>query len=108
MAKLDLNDASISLRLEFPAARVIERDGERRYVKRPRTQSLVLGADAQTLSWSYVATDFPYLQPSRSAVAQALRLATGTDLLRTDVSGVRNVAGVRARFALVPWPRSRP
>jgi hypothetical protein len=82
---VNINDSSLALRIEFPAARVVERDEERNYVARPPTQSLVLGADAQTLSWSYVAADFPYLHPSESAAAAALRMATGTDMLRTQV-----------------------
>lgn len=81
----DINDASISLRLEFPAARVMERDDERNYITRRSTQSLVLGADAQTLSWSYASADFPYLYPSGSAAAKALKMATGSDPLKADV-----------------------
>jgi hypothetical protein len=82
---VDVNNASISLRLDFPAARVVQRDSERRLVHQPNKQSLVLGADAQTLSWSYVESDFPYLQPSSTAAAKALRMATGSDLLRAQV-----------------------
>ncbi len=81
----EINDSSISLRLEFPAARVIERDEERNYVGGRNTQSLILGADAQTLSWSFVGADFPYLHASESAAAKILRMATGGDPLRGDV-----------------------
>lgn len=82
---VEINDSSISLRLEFPAARVIELDDERNLVTQRRTQSLILGADAQTLSWSYALTDFPYLHASHSAVAKALKMATGSDPLRANV-----------------------
>ena len=69
----------------FPAARVIQRNADRTYVKRPRTNALILGADAQTLSWSYVMTDFPYLAHSGSAAATAIGAATGGDMLRSQV-----------------------
>jgi hypothetical protein len=81
----EINDASISLRFEFPASRVVQRDDERRLIGRGRTRALVLGADAQTLSWSYVLTDFPELHPSDSAAARAISAATGADLLRGHV-----------------------
>jgi competence protein ComEC len=89
---VDINDSSISIRIDFPAARVIQHDNERRLVSQPRKQSLVLGGDAQTLSWSYVETDFPYLQPSQSAAAKALKMATGSDLLRSQVLKVSHHA----------------
>jgi hypothetical protein len=85
---IEINDASISLRLEFPASRVIQLDEERNYIGSRSTQSLILGADAQTLSWSYALGDFPYLQPSQSAVSKALKMATGSDPLRGDVMKV--------------------
>jgi beta-lactamase superfamily II metal-dependent hydrolase len=89
---VEINDSSISLRIDYPAARVIQRDKDRRLVSQPRKQSLVLGGDAQTLSWSYVETDFPYLQPSQSAVAKELKMATGSDLLRSQVLKVSHHA----------------
>jgi beta-lactamase superfamily II metal-dependent hydrolase len=78
----EINDSSISLRVEYPASRVVERDNERRLIVRGRTTAMVLGADAQTLSWSYVAVDFPQLHTSHSAAAKAIKAATGVDLLR--------------------------
>lgn len=78
----EINDASISLRVEFPAARVIRRGAERVLVEEPNTMALILGADAQTLSWSYVLTDFPELHTSSSAAARAIKAATGTDPLK--------------------------
>jgi beta-lactamase superfamily II metal-dependent hydrolase len=89
---VEINDSSISIRLDYPAARVIQRDNQRHLVSQPRKQSLVLGGDAQTLSWSYVETDFPYLQPSQSDVAKELKMATGSDLLRSQVLKVSHHA----------------
>jgi hypothetical protein len=84
----EINDSSISIRVEFPASRVIQRNEARELVEDPTTMSLMLGADAQTLSWSYLLTDFPYLPRSDTAAAKAIRAATGGDLLRADVMKV--------------------
>lgn len=81
----NINDSSISIRVEFPATRVIKRGEERELIENPTTMSLILGADSQTLSWSYVLTDFPYLPDSSTAAAKAIKAATGGDLLRSDV-----------------------
>jgi hypothetical protein len=89
---VQINDSSISLRVEFPACRVLQLDGDRNYIGDRNTQALVLGADAQTLSWSYVLTDFPELVESKSAVAKALKAATGGDPLRADVLKVSHHA----------------
>ena len=82
---VNINNASIALKLEFPAARVEQRDDERRYLRLRRIQGLLLGADAQTASWGRVMTDFPELRPSESPVAKALRMALGADPLRAQV-----------------------
>lgn len=89
---VDINNSSISLRVEFPAARVVQRDNERRLVDAPNTQTLILGADTQTLSWAYAETDFPALAPSGSAAAAALKVATGSDFLRSQVLKVSHHA----------------
>jgi hypothetical protein len=90
---VEINDASVSLRLEFPASRVEQRDAERRYVGRTSTQALVLGGDAQTLSWSVVAADFPALGPDASAAARAAISDTcGPDALRATVLKVAHHA----------------
>jgi hypothetical protein len=79
---VDINNASISLRLEFPAARVLQRGSERELLDTKRsTNVLILGADAQTLSWSYVVEDFPELKPQPTAANRALRAANGADEL---------------------------
>jgi hypothetical protein len=84
----DINDASISIRVEFPTARVIQRTEARELVEEPTTMSLALGANAQTLSWSCVFTDFAYLPESSTAAAKAIKATTGTDLLTADVMKV--------------------
>jgi beta-lactamase superfamily II metal-dependent hydrolase len=91
----EVNDSSISLRLEFPAARVVERGAGRELIEQPRTMALILGADAQTLSWSYVLTDFPQLHSSDNAAAKAIRAATGSDPLTARVLKVSHHASKR-------------
>ena len=50
---VDLNDASISLKLEFPASRVEQRGAQRRYVGlRGKTRTFLLGADSLLASWA--------------------------------------------------------
>lgn len=89
---VEINDASLTLRFDYPASRVLQRDGARRLVGREHSVSLVLGADAQTDSWAQVVTDFPRLQSSGNAAAQAIRAAQGADLLRADVLKVSHHA----------------
>jgi beta-lactamase superfamily II metal-dependent hydrolase len=80
----ELNDSSISLRIEAPAIRVI-RDEHGQRVIRPDSSRIVLGADAQTLSWSFVLTEFPFLAASTTEQAKLLDVGSGTDVLRADV-----------------------
>jgi len=84
---VEINDSSISMRLEYPAARVVTHpNGQRNYAPNVNAARLVLGADAQTLSWSYVLTDFPSLMASESKTAKAIGAASGDwNLLRADV-----------------------
>jgi hypothetical protein len=89
---VEINNSSISLRVEFPATRVVQRDDDRSLLHNPNTHSLILGADAQTLSWSYADTDFPVLAASSSAAAKAIRAATGSDPLRSQVLKVSHHA----------------
>jgi hypothetical protein len=81
---VNVNNASLSLKLEFPASRVEQRDKERRLM-RPVTRSLILGADAQTLAWAQAAVDFPQLGPDRTLVAKVMDKAQGASPLRADV-----------------------
>jgi beta-lactamase superfamily II metal-dependent hydrolase len=78
---IDINNASIALKLDFPMARVIARANDRTYVRLPTTHTLILGADAQTLSWSQVLVDFPQLGPASTAVTTALRRSRGSEPL---------------------------
>jgi hypothetical protein len=79
------NNASISLKIEFPSSRVEQRDKERRYLRIRRPQALILGADAQTLSWAQVVVDFPELRPQDSPVANYLKMALGSNPLSATV-----------------------
>lgn len=83
---IELNDSSISLKVEFPARKVEVRNSERLIQDRVASRTLILGADAQTLSWSYVLTDFPFLKHSDTPAAKAISAATSDiDLLNADV-----------------------
>lgn len=79
------NNASVSLKIEFPATRVEQRDDERRYLRIRSPQGLILGADAQTLSWAQVVLDFPELRPQDSPVARFLRMALGSNPLSASI-----------------------
>jgi hypothetical protein len=89
---VEVNNASISLRVEFPATRVVQRADDRSLLDTPNTKSLILGADAQTLSWSYADTDFPVLAASDTAAAKAIKAATGSDPFRSQVLKVSHHA----------------
>src|SRR3954469_6950579 len=82
---VNVNNASIALKVEFPAARTYQRAADRTYLKLPTTQSLILGADSQTLSWSQAMVDFPQLDAVKTAVTTALRRANGTTPLDASV-----------------------
>lgn len=84
----EINDSSITLRIEFPAARVVLRGGGRELVEDPNTTALILGADAQTTSWAFVATDFPQLHTQDNDAAKAIKAARGSDALRAKVMKV--------------------
>src|SRR3954471_9108585 len=81
---VDANNSSIALKVEFPGRQVTMRNPDGSFV-RARRQSLILGADAQTLSWAQVEIDFPQLGPDTSIVAQALSKAQGFEPLNADV-----------------------
>jgi len=83
---IEINDSSIVLKVEFPAARVIERDEEERLpVELPTRTTLILGADAQTTSWSQVLVDFPQLGPEKTAVTEVLKAARGNEPLDAEI-----------------------
>jgi beta-lactamase superfamily II metal-dependent hydrolase len=96
---VDVNDSSIALRLEFPAARVAERlgelreDGNRDYLRLDSPWSLILGADAQTMSWAQMAVDFPQLHRlSDTPLYRELSAARGKDYLAAEVFKVSHHA----------------
>ena len=87
---VDVNNASISLRVATPAGRAKFVAGESWQLLEgvaERAQfSLVLGGDAQTEAWSHAMADFPGLVKSQSEVATAIGAATNDrDLLGADV-----------------------
>ncbi len=86
---IEINDSSISLRIEFPVHRHLEERKETEEgqpIELPSTRCLILGADAQTTSWAYVLGDFPFLHRSETPAAKAIAAAQGdVDLLRGDV-----------------------
>jgi len=82
---VDINDSSLSLKVEFPASRVEQRGPDRVYVRQARRQSLILGADAQTQSWAQVMGDFPNLVRDNSPAAEAIGKGRGVEPLRAHV-----------------------
>ena len=81
----EINDSSIPLRVEFPAARVVSRGAGRELLEDPNTTTLIMGADAQTTSWAFVETEFPELHTTDNAAAKAIRAANGGDALKAKV-----------------------
>jgi hypothetical protein len=87
---IDVNNASISLRVATPAGRT-------KFVPNKSWQlldgvnenqqfSLILGGDAQTESWSHAMADFPQLMKSSSEIAKSIGAATSDrDFLSADV-----------------------
>jgi beta-lactamase superfamily II metal-dependent hydrolase len=89
---VNINDASITLMIEFPAVRLRQdraadrADSRNRRFLRHTGHRLLLGADAQFASWAQAAVDFPELrQDNLKALARELRAARGPDQLQADV-----------------------
>jgi beta-lactamase superfamily II metal-dependent hydrolase len=89
---VQVNDASLTLMVEFPATRVFreqapDRPGEEnRRVSAQRNRRLLLGADAQFASWAQTVGEFPDLHNQMNPVLQReLRKAIGKDPLRANV-----------------------
>lgn len=87
-----VNDASITLMVEYPAVLLYsERDPERPDRRNRRSvrgggRRLLLGADAQFTSWAQATIDFPDLAEQHNPVlARELRSARGRDYLGADV-----------------------
>jgi Metallo-beta-lactamase superfamily len=97
---VEINDSSITLKVEYPAARITQaadpadpQHTNRIYLRLDNPWSLVLGADAQTTAWAQAAVDFPQLRrQSNSAVFTELSAARGRDHLRADVLKVSHHA----------------
>lgn len=81
---VDINDASISLKIEFPASRVEIKDGTRELHDR-RLRKLILGADSLMLSWAQALIDWPELHADESEVAKALHKAQGASPLKAHL-----------------------
>jgi beta-lactamase superfamily II metal-dependent hydrolase len=88
-----INDASISLKVEFPYTHVVEESTDdetgalnRVYVRLREPWSMILGADAQTTAWAQTVVDFPELHRHHNpALYRELRAAHGRDHLRAHV-----------------------
>ncbi|MBA2731027.1 MAG: hypothetical protein H0U48_09795 [Euzebyaceae bacterium] len=84
-----INDASIALKVEYPATRIAEqREGphHNRVYVRNDPWALLLGADAQTTAWAQATLDFPEVHSHSDAdLARELRLRAGRDTLRGHV-----------------------
>jgi hypothetical protein len=86
---VDINNSSVCLKVDYPATRVVREAAglgvTHSFIDDDVGQTLILGADAQMLSWSSVLMNFPQLGPERTVVTQALKIAGGTMPLRADV-----------------------
>jgi beta-lactamase superfamily II metal-dependent hydrolase len=92
---VNVNDASISLKMSYPAARIAqmpirghEQPGapqDRRYLRLAEPWSLLLGGDAQTTAWAQATLDFPELKQEDSLLARELRAARGSDELQAQI-----------------------
>jgi hypothetical protein len=94
---VDCNDASIVLRVDFPAVRIstdlVDGHVKRRDLKLREPWSIILGADAQTRSWSNVTTDFvPLHSGHNSGLTREIRKVEGRDHLDADILKVSHHA----------------
>lgn len=84
-----INNASIATLIEFPIKRVFRGTqatfAAGRQDRAITRQTLLLGADAQTNSWSHVDVDFPTLVRDHSPEQRLLGLARGKEPLRANV-----------------------
>lgn len=89
---VQINDASLTLMLEYPASRIYtetdisDEDRLNRRAVKKRSRRLLLGGDAQFTSWAQATVDFPDLRNEQNPVlARELRAARGRDYLASDV-----------------------
>jgi beta-lactamase superfamily II metal-dependent hydrolase len=87
-----VNDSSITLMIEYPAAHIFteadpsDPDRRNRRLVSRSSRRILLGADAQFLSWAQAAVDFPNLaQEFNPVLRRELRTASGRDYLAADV-----------------------
>ena len=99
---VEINNASLSMMVEAPASRYLERDRERRYVRRPDTNKLLLGADAQTLVLGPGAAGLPATRAGELSRRQA---AAGGPRLRSAQG--RRVQDPPPRVQARRQPRAR-
>jgi beta-lactamase superfamily II metal-dependent hydrolase len=81
---VNINDASIALKLEFPASRIVQRRRDRDYERPEAARSLLLGGDAQTMSWAQAAVDFPQLL-AEGKPRETLKGRMGPDPLEAQI-----------------------
>jgi beta-lactamase superfamily II metal-dependent hydrolase len=82
---VDENNSSLTLRVEFPAARVTRTGGGPRLIDARQTSSLILGADAQFEAWAHATVDFPELRARGDARRKAMKALLDPDVLRAQV-----------------------
>ena len=89
---VNVNDASITLMVEYPATAVrseqdpIDKRRVNRRLIRRTSRRLLLGADAQFTSWAQATVDFPnLLQEHNHVLRQELRASRGRDYLKADL-----------------------
>ena len=86
---INLNNASLALKVEFPASGVEWEKGkgeQREYVRlSDKRRRLLLGADSQTLSWGKVLDDFAALESTNFPTNRALGIGRGAQPLRAEV-----------------------
>jgi beta-lactamase superfamily II metal-dependent hydrolase len=99
---VNINDASLSLRVEFPTTRVarepdpVGTNENRAYLALDAPWALLLGGDAQTTAWAQAAVDFPQLHRDHNpALYRSLRAATGRDQLSANILKVPHHASKR-------------
>jgi beta-lactamase superfamily II metal-dependent hydrolase len=93
---VEINDSSITIMVEYPAARLFAEPAGDRTNRRAAAQDcrrLLLGADAQFTSWAQTTVDFPDLQQTQNlTLARELRAARGKDYLSADLFKVSHHA----------------
>jgi hypothetical protein len=83
---INLNNASLAVKVEFPASGVEWTGKDREYVRLSnKRRRLLLGADSQTLSWGKVLDDFPALESTNFPANRALGTGRGTEPLRAEI-----------------------